>query len=156
MMKLIPQGRRIGIAGALGALALLGGCVATGPVGYDDYGNPYYGVPAQVDVDVYSAPVYRGYPGYAYPSYPYYYGRPGYDRRWDDRYRRPPPPRAVVPVPVPVPVPTPGVRPPRPGWQSPTTGPGVRPEPVIRGQRLPGLPQGTARGGRPVAPGDAP
>lgn len=160
--------RRIGFAGALGALAILGGCVATGPVGYDDYPYGYggggyggYGAPAQVDIDVYSGRGYRGYP----PGY--YYGRQGYDQRhdprWDGGYRRSPPPRQVipVPVPVPVPVPTPGVRPPRGGWQQP----GVRPpqaqpqpnQPRIRqGQRIPGLPSGSVLETPQVPLGDRP
>ncbi|WP_225783617.1 hypothetical protein [Xenophilus sp. Marseille-Q4582] len=148
--------RLTGFAGALGALALLGGCVATGPVGYDDYPYDYggygYGVPAQVDIDVYSGPGYRSYP----PGY--YYGRPGYDRRWDGGYRRPPP-RAVVPVPVPVPVPAgPGYdgRPPG-GWHRPGAQPPQPGQPRIRqGQRIPGLPSGSVLETTPVPLGDRP
>ena len=77
--------RSLGLAGMLGALALLGGCVATGPVGYDDY--PYgYGAPGgQVDIDVYSHPGYQTYPAYpAYQGgYPGYGQRRGYDPRWN-------------------------------------------------------------------------
>ncbi|RYF79190.1 MAG: hypothetical protein EOO29_17975 [Comamonadaceae bacterium] len=156
--------RSLGLAAMLGALALLGGCVATGPVGYDDY--PYgYGTPGgQVDVDVYSHPGYRNYPG----GYPYYGPRYGYDPRWDGGYRRPPPRQQVVPVPVPYPVaPVYGGRPPR-DWQQPDARPprsypippqarpGQAPARIVEGQRVPGLPSGSVLQTRPVPLGDQP
>lgn len=154
--------RWIGFGGALGALALLGGCVATGPYGYDDYPyDPYYGsgpavVTPGVDLNVYSYPGYR-----AYPSAPYY--GPGYrgyrnnDPRWG--YGRQP---RAVPVPVPVPVPTPGIHGGRPG-----PGAGGRP-PVFVPRSAPGQPpsrpaqsysplgRGTLQGGQPRDPGSVP
>lgn len=159
--------RSLGLAGMLGALALLGGCVATGPVGYDDYPYGYGTSPSQVDIDVYG-----GYPGYqTYPrGYPYYEQRRGYDPRWNGGYRRQPPPRQVVPVPVPVPYPVPsghGARPPgdwqQPGVRPPTSypippqaRPGQPPARVIRGQRIPGQPSGSVIENRPVPLGDQP
>ena len=133
--------------GALGALALLGGCVATGPVGYDDY--PYYGSgavggPAYVDIDVYSgSPRYWG----GRPAYPYYAPGRAYDPRWGG-YRRSSPPR-VVPVPVPVPS---HVRP--PGVRPPVARPAV-PGQQVRPQSIPGGRAWISRE-RPVPRGDAP
>lgn len=159
--------RWIGWGGALGVLALLGGC-ATGVGGYDDdyyggYGG-YGGGPAVYgDVDVYSGPSYpRGYYG-ARPAYPYY-GAPAYrhDPRWrggrGDRQVRPP--RGVaVPVPVPVPVPTPGLRPPRPQppiAQPERQMPGGRFQPRFAPGASPYGPAGVIRGGQPQSPNDMP
>lgn len=165
-MTTSTHSRWFGLAGMAGALALLGGCVATGPVGYDDYPYGYGGSPAQVDIDVYGHPGYQTYPG----GYPYYDQRRAYDPRWNRGYRRGQPPRTVVPVPVPVPVPTrPGVRPPHGGWQHqpgvrpptvrplpPQARPGQPPARVIQGARIPGLPSGVAIENRPIPPGDQP
>lgn len=177
------QRRTVGLTGILGALALLGGCVATGPVGYDDYPYGYGTQPSHVDIDVYSNPGYPVYPAYqnrpgyqAYPgTYPPGYGqRRGYDPRWDRNNRQAP--RAVVPVPVPVPVPYPVSPPGRGhqggGWQQPNVRPpqgvpGLPPQArppqqqqqqqrVIRGQRIPGLPSGTAVMNDNTPPGDRP
>jgi len=126
--------RILGVGTAVGAMIVLWGCVAVpSDPGYGGY--PYYGGagPAHVDIDVYSAPRYRGYRPHPYYAPGYGYG-PGYGYRG---YQRRPPVRAV---PVPVPVPVPQARPPH-----------VRPPPgVLR------PPSARQFGGQPVNPGDQP
>lgn len=127
------RSRVLALGGAVGVLALLGGCVAPGPAVYGDYPYyaapaPVYGSPAYVDIDVYSRPRYWGGGGY-YPGYQPGY-RPGY---WpNNRPGWQPPPSGGRPPVVGRPGRPPAVQP----------GPGVRPPPVV--------------GGRPVAPGLSP
>jgi len=126
--------RILGVGTAVGALIVLGGCVAvpSEPAVYGGY--PYYGGagPAYVDIDVYSAPRYRGY-----RPYPHYAPRHGYGPGYGHRGYRRPPVRAV-----PVPVPVPQARPPH-----------VRP-PTGSIQRPSGPPRWF--GSQPVKPGDRP